>query len=348
MKTDGQPGAAQPGAGLPYAQDLRARVVRALGPLAAGYATYGLLDFPEHWNIGDSAIWAGEIALLERLHGRRAAYVSHVRYPVAEIGRLMPAEGLIYLHGGGNFGDIWPAYQAYREAVLEQYRGRRVVQLPQTIHFDRRDGVERMKRLIAAHGDFHLMVRDHESHALATREFDCNVVLSPDAAFGIDMARFPRHPAPRGILCLLRTDKERRTDATDGRALFVGARIEDWALHGKNRDLAERIVRKGFKTLSLRATMLPRERAFAAMAEARVARGFVQLDRAEVVVTDRLHGHIMATLLGKPHVVIDNYYGKIRNFIAAFGDDGQTLQAHDYAEARDMAQALLARVRAGC
>ena len=58
-------------------------------------------------------------------------------------------------------------------------------------------------------------------------------------------------------------------------------------------------------------------------------------------MTDRLHGHIMATLLGKPHVVIDNFYGKIANFIHAWPTDDKTLQARDYAEAQEMARGLL-------
>jgi pyruvyl transferase EpsO len=327
---------------------LRARLLGALAPLAAGRPAWGLLDFPDHWNIGDSAIWAGEVALLGGLHGGRAAYVSHVRYPVAEIDRLMPADGVIWLHGGGNFGDIWPVYQDYREAVLAQTRGRRVVQLPQTLHFGRPEPVERMKRLIGAHGDFHLMVRDRPSEDFARREFDCAVILAPDAAFGIDMAAIPRDPAPRGVLALLRTDKERREDARGVEALFGGGqdwRTADWAQPARLRRDGERALRRAFEYLPLRPAMPWRERAFAAFAQARIARGFAQLDAAQVVVTDRLHGHIMARLLGKPQVVIDNFYGKIAGFMGAFGGGG-ALQARDYAEARDMAAGLLAQARA--
>jgi exopolysaccharide biosynthesis predicted pyruvyltransferase EpsI len=35
-------------------------------------------------------------------------------------------------------------------------------------------------------------------------------------------------------------------------------------------------------------------------------------------VTDRLHVHICSLLLGRPHAVLDNNYGKIRRFMAAF------------------------------
>jgi exopolysaccharide biosynthesis protein PssK len=38
------------------------------------------------------------------------------------------------------------------------------------------------------------------------------------------------------------------------------------------------------------------------------------LARGKVVVTDRLHGHILSLLLGIPHVLLDNSYGKLRHF----------------------------------
>ena len=85
--------------------------------------------------------------------------------------RAGPAEGLIYLHGGGNFGDIWPAYQTYREAVLQQNPSQRIVQLPQSLHFSDPAAILRTQRAIAAHRDFHLMVRDRESFDFAEPAF---------------------------------------------------------------------------------------------------------------------------------------------------------------------------------
>jgi exopolysaccharide biosynthesis predicted pyruvyltransferase EpsI len=36
--------------------------------------------------------------------------------------------------------------------------------------------------------------------------------------------------------------------------------------------------------------------------------------RGKVVVTDRLHGHILRLLRGIPHLLLDNSYGKLRRF----------------------------------
>jgi pyruvyl transferase EpsO len=52
-----------------------------------------------------------------------------------------------------------------------------------------------------------------------------------------------------------------------------------------------------------------------AFARARLRAGVRLLSRARVVVTDRLHGHVLCVLLGIPHVALDNSYGKVRSLL---------------------------------
>jgi pyruvyl transferase EpsO len=329
-------------------EDLGARVADSIRPLIGERTVYGLLDFPSHRNIGDSAIWLGEIEVLQRLHGRPPAYASHQRFDAGEAGRFLPG-GLIYLHGGGNFGDIWPHHQRYREAVIARHPGHRIIQLPQSLHFRKPEGIERARQAIGGHPDFHLMVRDRESLDFARQHFDCPAYLVPDSAFCIDMGPVPRSPRPGGIRCLLRNDQERRPDAAAGARLFGDALTADWAEFGRARGWLEKAalgaMLAGGRVPGLGGLAGRRAPLMTRMAKDRVMLGLAQLDAAEVVVTDRLHGHILATLLGKPHVVIDNFYGKIANFIRAWGSEN-TLQARDYAEAALMAQRLLAETRA--
>jgi pyruvyl transferase EpsO len=46
----------------------------------------------------------------------------------------------------------------------------------------------------------------------------------------------------------------------------------------------------------------------------RVERGCDILSRGRVVITDRLHGHLLCLLLGIDHVILDNNYGKVSRF----------------------------------
>jgi pyruvyl transferase EpsO len=77
-----------------------------------------------------------------------------------------------------------------------------------------------------------------------------------------------------------------------------------------------------------------------AAANNRLARGVRQLARARVVVTDRLHVHIISLLMGKPHAVLDNSYGKIARFMAAFsGNNDLSYRATSLDDAIEWAKA---------
>jgi pyruvyl transferase EpsO len=54
---------------------------------------------------------------------------------------------------------------------------------------------------------------------------------------------------------------------------------------------------------------------YEAAAKARVLRGCRLLSSGRVVITDRLHAHILCLLLGIPHSVLDNTYGKLGRFL---------------------------------
>jgi pyruvyl transferase EpsO len=54
-----------------------------------------------------------------------------------------------------------------------------------------------------------------------------------------------------------------------------------------------------------------------------------------------LHGHILATLLGIPHVILDNSYGKLSSFYRQWTNDTDGIVfAEDSREALEMARAL--------
>lgn len=50
------------------------------------------------------------------------------------------------------------------------------------------------------------------------------------------------------------------------------------------------------------------------LARQRLRRGLDILSAGNVVITDRLHGYILAMLLDIPSVILDNSYGKLTSF----------------------------------
>lgn len=79
-------------------------------------------------------------------------------------------------------------------------------------------------------------------------------------------------------------------------------------------------------------------------ARIRLARGSRILSDSQILITDRLHGHILASLMGIPHIVLDNSYGKIAPFRAAWQgryDNGLCRTAESIDEAADIAASWL-------
>ena len=314
---------------------------RALGPLLSPGAPFALLDFPTHCNFGDSAIYAGEIAVLDRLAGRSAEHVSSRRTPIEVISRIDPGTTLL-LHGGGNFGDIWLPYQRYREEILTACTEHRIVQLPQSIHFRDQAERDRTARAIASHPDFTLLVRDRSSCDFAKAHFDCETLMCPDMAFGLAPVSVPKVTVRHETLCLIREDVERVEGVERGEFSVLG-NVEDWPIHS---DPISFPIRSAFRLTASRLlgpqAMKVRERVFRRYARWMTERGFRMLASANTVVTDRLHGHILSTLIGKPHVALDNSYGKISRFIEAWPEDEFTIRARTLEEAREALKALLA------
>ena len=205
-------------------------IAEHLKPYTELAAPFALLDFPNHPNVGDSAIWLGELNYFKAMMGSRPAFVcAKENFDADALKHTMP-EGTLFLHGGGHFGDVWHelGYQLFRESILAQFPDRRIVQLPQTIHFSDSQVLERTAKAIEAHGKFILFVRDRRSFDIATASFRCPVHLAPDMAFCLGPLARPvkaEHP----LLLLLRTDIEStRQNAGQELALPTGVIMADW------------------------------------------------------------------------------------------------------------------------
>jgi pyruvyl transferase EpsO len=283
---------------------------------AGGDAPFALLDFPNHANVGDSAIWLGTMAYCRDHRGREPRYVSSIDAFSESALRASLPEGPIFVHGGGNFGDLWPRHQEFREQLLERFPDREIIQLPQSIHFEDPGGVARTARAIARHGRFRLFVRDRTSYDFAAQRFDCEVALCPDMALFI--GALDRKPPDVDVLYLLRTDKERAVRERVDRPGYT-SRMADWLVDDRlSMEVAHllrmmrEIVRGRWDRPALRTA------GYEAAARARVLRGCRLLSSGRLVITDRLHAHILNLLLGIPHAVLDNSYGKLGRFLEAW------------------------------
>ncbi|MBV9648637.1 MAG: polysaccharide pyruvyl transferase family protein [Pseudonocardiales bacterium] len=300
--------------------DVRRDLLAVVGKLIEPGTRCALVDFPRHANVGDSAIWLGERALLTEL-GADVVYVADLHtFSEADLSERLPT-GTILLHGGGNLGDLWPHHQKLREQIIRAFPRHRIIQLPQSVHFGDPAGLDRAREVFDAHPDLLLLLRDHRSLLAARRAFRAPTMLCPDSALAL--SELPRSTRPsHRILWLSRTDHEAAHHTEPDLAADVHR--SDWTgQQGADHAwiAALQTARRDLQAASMDrcrgVTSRPRDdltRSYDRHAALHLLRGCRLLTSAQAVVTDRLHAHLLCLLLGLPHVVLNDRHGKVQSY----------------------------------
>lgn len=283
----------------------------ALLPLLQGRPIH-YLDLPFHGNVGDLLIMLGTLRFLQKHKLNVARLGMYFNYSP---GWAKPGD-VIALHGGGNFGDIYGPFQAFRERVIAALPNNRIVIFPQSMHFSDPAKFKQCCETLSRHRDLHICVRDTESEKMA-RQMTPHVYLLPDMAHQLwPIARpgKPSHP----LLQLRRRDSEARPSSKDLGSTF------DWDdLIGKNwtfflSQIAERSMYHAHRFGLNKPFANLEGRLWIAQSERFVQRAVKLFASHERVESDRLHAHILSCLLSIPNHIDDNSYGKNGRYIAAW------------------------------
>jgi exopolysaccharide biosynthesis predicted pyruvyltransferase EpsI len=290
-----------------FVERIRGRLLGELQPIFAGVTEWDLADFPHHFNCGDHVIWLGCLEIAEEFGIRVCSTTSSQTYRPDRLN----ANGPIVINGGGNLGGLYPHHDDLRLRILTDFPNRPIVQMPQSIELTNADALERLKRAIGLHRDFTLLVRDHRSLAIARREFDCRTELVPDAAFALgNLAR--RQPREEVVL-QARQDNEAAGEQISGHPTVDWNKAAIFSLRNLGRSAVSVTDKLPFPVLaSAVANRFARQNLDWAIQT---------LSRGRFVVTDRLHGHVVATLCGIEHVVVNDRYGKVRALWEAWTQD---------------------------
>lgn len=299
--------------------DLQNKARSVLDDIIPSNAHVILLDYPHHPNVGDSLIWLGEIAYLKS-RGLKPSYISDYKnYNLNQIKKIINKNSILLIHGGGNFGTLWPHLHNFKLQVLRDFTQLPIIQLAQTIYFEDAHSAAETAEVIKNHGNFTLLVRSHESLAIAQQYFTSSNILCPDMAFFIGSTPTKTLPTV-DCFVLSRTDTEKSLTASISAIEFSNSatsQTADWLEMSKKEQLIIRIemhhLFRGFFSF-----IDPNNRVLLViwnlLAKLRLERGISLLSRGNIVFTDRLHAHILSVLMNKPHVVVDNSYGKLGDF----------------------------------
>ncbi|MGP9615404.1 polysaccharide pyruvyl transferase family protein [Arthrobacter sp. AOP36-A1-22] len=294
---------------------IQAETLNVLSGLVHCGEHLALVDFPLHQNSGDSLIYLGQLEYLRKI-GAEVRYVAdQTRYSPSQLRRAVPT-GPILIQGGGNFGDRWLEFQEMRERVIRDFPDRRIIQLPQSLDFSDGPRLRQAQAVLGAHPALVLLFRDRQSLRRAKEWFPAASVLHcPDMAFGFMPET--RESSPDFEIVLIRRRDTESTPAGNSLSLDrLGLSVEfDWGLVGRERfahfflklpgALQKRIPFVGHVSQKLM------QWCYVLQARLNVQSAIKKLNHGEIVLTNRLHAVILAVLLGKEVVAIDNANGKI-------------------------------------
>ncbi|MCD9024067.1 polysaccharide pyruvyl transferase family protein [Cohnella silvisoli] len=286
---------------------LKEQLLQILKVIPEGSKIY-YIDYPVHSNGGDLLIMKGTEAFFKDNHIRVRARYSVLDFPDT---LMIPTDHIIVLHGGGNFGDLYPAHQKLREKIITRYPNHRIVILPQTIFYKKESEFDRTAHIFNRHNDVHLYVRDPLSYEMAAMKFHkCSVYLSPDMAHQL-WPILPRSSPGKELLCFFRTDIEKTSEQEQlemsGRGDFL-----DWTslynrVEKKSINMIVRMMSKG-------SGPLPMQAIWGKYTDYLVDKAVKRFSGYRHVQTSRLHGHILSCLMDKPNTLLDNSYGKNSNY----------------------------------
>ncbi len=312
-------------------KSLRERIDSALAEALGDATEVALVNFyspasywPQHReNPGDMAIWLGIRDCLRRLGVAVVYQCAWDTLSIPALRRRLP-HGPILLTGGGDFGDLYPFGAAMqREQLLAEMRNVPIIQLPVAAYFQDSANTDRLRRLATEHNNFILMVRDKISEGRAREVLDLDIRLVPDLVFALQEPLTRASPAVDIVWhSWLPTDTE-YVDLGAPPDGFTN-RIIEWTrqadVEPRSR-LGDTVVRHLHLTLGRRMAPWPALRGllwrpysttFEPLARASLRRATALEGGGRVLVTNKLHGHILAVLAGIPHVVLDNSFGKVR------------------------------------
>lgn len=278
-------------------------------------------------NLGDQALWLSQMRLARYLaDDGRLRGLSSLR-PALQTPPEAPF--MIVFAGGGSLGNRYRT-TAHRAHLIESWRPGAIVQMPVSTSFAD-PGVISRSRLASAYAlpERQLVfARDARSRDEARGELGIDAVLVRDlTAMLPDMHDL--HVGGGGRLYLMRQDKEAGPVALDtaGRDRF-----RDWddighGLGPKAEALDVLFRASNFSRLpsGLRnadAASAFRMYAAEALSEIHTARALAFLAGFDEIVTDRLHGVLLARKLGIPGYMLDNDHGKLSRYFGSWDDNG--------------------------
>ncbi|WP_013334579.1 polysaccharide pyruvyl transferase family protein [Gloeothece verrucosa] len=303
-----------------------------------------LLNFPDYHNIGDHLIWLGEISYLTEACPTKIRYTAASIYDFSDEEMEKKAGKIpIIFQGGGNLGDLWKNHQEFREYVIAKYRDRPIIIMPQSIYFQNQENLKQAADIFNSHPNLTLFTRENQSYEIALKYFsNCQIFKTTDIAFQLANTSYLtslNYGQSSSILYHCRFDEELNKDFSSAPIFTLSNVVQaDWVSYQLGRpwkicesNLVNAITGGQVMGLTNELEFMLKELQpifnsypviFNSLYNCNHHRiswaimhcGIYQFKQHKMIITNRLHGHILCVILGIPHIFLANSYHKNQSF----------------------------------
>ncbi len=259
------------------------------------------VDFPDHPNVGDSAIALGQLAFFDY-----ASITTLSAYCIATLDEAVyRSETPVVINGGGNIAGFFDGIDEHRNKIAERLNDQTLlIQAPQSVHFVSTGARERFRDRFASRRNLRMSVRDHTAASALTGIID-HAIIAPDAVHHLGF--LPSDAPYQRYVVVARTDRE-----AGGSAAPCGS--VDWKKDHPPLAIASSLRWKAPRLGRFRKLFNLQVDQWRRVANSRLDRGIEILSQGEVIVTDRLHAMLIGLQLGRPVIAIDNNNQKLTKY----------------------------------
>lgn len=257
-----------------------------------------LLGIPHHSNLGDSAIAYAEERFIKNNYRNSELFFfpqENLENRIDELKKIISDDDIIFMQGGGNMGCEYIITEIQRRKIVQAFPNNKIVFFPLTIYFKNtpyeQTELKKSEEIYSSHKNLTILAREEKSFEIMKEHFKNNrIIYTPDIVTYLNETE-PRQKRS-GALMIMRRDREKILDNSQ----------EDY--------IKDILTKYGYEI-----TVEDNVRGDKVLAdEERIQRLEELWDlyrKAEIVVTDRLHGMIFSAITSTPCIALNNYNYKL-------------------------------------
>lgn len=254
-----------------------------------------IFNTPLHGNLGDHAIIYAEKEFLKKQGIKFFEVPTYLadRY-FKYIKKYISLNAIVAITGGGFIGSQWTIEQDLVNKVLSDFWKYKIVIFPQTFYFsDDLKGKKELSKSIKVFdrvNDLTIFAREQTTYNFVKENYKkARVFLVPDIVLSLKMYKYKYNR--KGILLCFRKDVE------------ASISIEAKTQILKEIQNYEQEIKVTDTVLNYNIPIIRRKY--------EIKKKLKEFSKAQIVVTDRLHGMILCALTGTPCIILDNISHKV-------------------------------------